>query len=826
MRQVSPLLKETGRQDIPPAKCIDAVSGTRAKSSTRQYDIAGNLTSLTDPDRNTTTWQYNADNQVTLQIDPTGAQTITTYNAAGLVATIKDANGRTKSFTYNADRHATQEVWTDSSNTVVDTRNFTYYANGSLHTASNNAGTYTYSYNAKGWVATTTDPNGITLTYGYDAAGNVTSVSDSRGGLVSSTYDNANLLLTRSQSGTGVTPLSVKYSYDSESAVSQVRRYNDATFSTLASKTDYTRDGVSNILTETHRDGSNNVLASYTNVYDNQNRITSETRNGVVTNDSYDAASQVTSSGGQSYSYTPNGNRNMAGYSVGLANQVTSDGTWNYSFDAVGNTVAMTKIADGSYWTFGYNFNNQVTSAGQYSSSGSLLQQVNYVYDVLGDMLSRTVTISGNSTTQKFAYDVSGATVGINANVNPMWAELDAAGNIVTRYLIDDNGGLLARSGSGTYGTAWLLTDRLGSVREILNSAGALLGSVSYNAFGNITSETDPAITGYLTYGGMRQDRATNFLMGNYRFLLPNGQWSGVDELGFAAGDVNTRRDVGNNGTNATDKSGLESDLYRKALIWLSQNHHPDLAVAQAVYTSLQDMLREDWKPSIARDSGAFGKEVHARAAKKLENIPGWVATDIYVDNSSKKIVAIGSPPSIVKGTTQIDMMYVKQGYENSIKVGEVLDSSKVLNVYDIKTSSYGKIDPEQAARIKAVLGAREESKIVRSVTTPVRYTEAKGWHDNAKYKTGLKLFGAVFSGLVLAPHAYAMVHSSEYDNEIEAIHETSQRIKGEQDEIVAKADTALLLKGQIKTYLEHFIPPRAALELSTQIAVTEVLKK
>ena len=82
-----------------------------------------------------------------------------------------------------------------------------------------------------------------------------------------------------------------------------------------------------------------------------------------------------------------------------------------------------------------------------------MLQQVNYVYDVLGDMLSRTVTISGTSTTQKFAYDVSDASIGINAHVNPMWAELDAAGNIVTRYLMDDNGGLLARSTSGSMAT-------------------------------------------------------------------------------------------------------------------------------------------------------------------------------------------------------------------------------------------------------------------------------------------------------------------------------------------------------------------------------------
>ena len=77
------------------------------------------------------------------------------------------------------------------------------------------------------------------------------------------------------------------------SPVNQVRRYNDATFTTLASKTDYTRDGVSSILIETHRDGSSKVLVSYSNFYDELNRITSETRNGVATNDSYCVGRQL-----------------------------------------------------------------------------------------------------------------------------------------------------------------------------------------------------------------------------------------------------------------------------------------------------------------------------------------------------------------------------------------------------------------------------------------------------------------------------------------------------------------------------------------------------
>ena len=118
------------------------------------------------------------------------------------------------------------------------------------------------------------------------------------------------------------------------------------------------------------------------------------------------------------------------------------------------------------------------------------------------------------------------------------------------------------RTDDTSAGTYWLLTDRLGSVREVLNNSGVIVDTLSYDPFGTITSQSNSAYQGAFTFTGLRLDPATGLLFAKYRFLLPDGQWSGNDLLGFSAGDMNTRRYVGNNGVNLIDSiSRYLSDL-------------------------------------------------------------------------------------------------------------------------------------------------------------------------------------------------------------------------------------------------------------------------
>ena len=357
-------------------------------------------------------------------------------------------------------------------------------------------------------------------------------------------------------------PLSATFGFDADGELTSISRYNGASSGSAVSSSCLGYDANGNLTSEAHLTGTGSAQVSYANAFDADNRITSEVRTdgvGLTTTPySYDAQSQVTGAGSVSYSYDANGNRTSGGSTVGTDNQTSTDGTWNYSYDAVGNLVSRTNIGSGVEWSYGYNLNNQVVLANEYGSvGGTLLQSTAYGYDVFGDLLSESVTVSGTTTVTKFVYDVSNASVGINRQANPMLMELNSSGAVTERFVYDPSGNVLARSGTSgsTYGTAWLLTDRLGSVRDVLNAAGTLEASVSYDAFGNPSTSGlwlgDRGFTGFYYSASTSVDFAQN------REYLPSlGQWMSQDPTGLDAGP-NASEYAGNDGTNAVDPSGL-----------------------------------------------------------------------------------------------------------------------------------------------------------------------------------------------------------------------------------------------------------------------------
>ncbi len=527
--------------------------------TTYTHDGNGNTLTIKDPVNNTTTFTYDGDNRVTLKTDPLGATTTTVYNTDGSIASTTDRLGRTKTFSYDGDLRLTQEVWKDASGTIVDTLNYSYDNNGNLLTASNNAGSYTFTYDDLDQVVTVTDPNGITLTYGHDLAGNVTSILDSLGGQVTSTFDGSNRLTSRSLTGVS-NPLSATFGYNSDSQLTSIQRYNDGVFGTSAGSTALGYDDAGNLTSETHSFTGGSV--AYTNTFDAANRITSEVRadsTGTTTTPySYNANSEVTTAGTTNYSYDLNGNR-TGGSNTTVDNQLTNDGTFTYSYDAERNLIGRSNIATGASWTYTYNLNNLLLSAVQKDNTGAVLQTVTYVYDPFGDMLSETVTPTvGPAAVTAWVHDVTGATTGINQQANPVVMQLDGSGAVIERFLFDANGNALARSGTTTTATAWLLTDRLGSVRDVLDESGNLQDTITYDAFGNITGETNTTWTGKLAFTGFVYSNATGLYFAQNRAYLPSlGQWISQDPTGLNAGP-NPSEYAGNNGANAVDPSGLE----------------------------------------------------------------------------------------------------------------------------------------------------------------------------------------------------------------------------------------------------------------------------
>ncbi len=128
----------------------------------------------------------------------------------------------------------------------------------------------------------------------------------------------------------------------------------------------------------------------------------------------------------------------------------------------------------------------------------------------------------------------------------------------------------------------WALADNQGTVRDLAEYDALLdethiVNHIEYDSFGNITDESATAMDYLLSrfrysYTGQDYDEDADLLYYLNRWYSPRtGSFVSKDPFGFAAGDTNLKRYVGNSPTNETDPSGLagydfnqfQSDLKR-----------------------------------------------------------------------------------------------------------------------------------------------------------------------------------------------------------------------------------------------------------------------
>src|SRR5262249_36575630 len=103
----------------------------------------------------------------------------------------------------------------------------------------------------------------------------------------------------------------------------------------------------------------------------------------------------------------------------------------------------------------------------------------------------------------------------------------------------------------------WYLGDRLGTVRYVANTAGTVLDHVVYDSFGNIVTETNASNGDRFKFAGMEYDSAVGRYYDRARAYDPGpGRFLTQDPVGFAAGDTNLYRYVGNEPTQAIDPTG------------------------------------------------------------------------------------------------------------------------------------------------------------------------------------------------------------------------------------------------------------------------------
>ena len=496
------------------------------------YDADGNVTAVTPPGRPAHGFGYDAIDQATDYTPPAlGIQPVATH------------------YDYNLDKQPLKVTRPDG-----QTIDYGYDAGGRLASLTTPSGVIGYGYKVgSGQLASITAPGGIGLAYSWDGALLTgTTFAGAIAGRVSAAYDNFFRVST-----VGVNGSTVALTYDADGLLTGaggMTLARDAgnglvTGTTLGQiVTSQSYDSFGQLSGVTARQGAT-VLYDEQSVRDNVGRVTQKT-------------------------VTLSGQTNVYGYlydPAGRLTDVSKDGAaiGHFEYDANGNrTLAYGMVAS-------YDDQDRLTSfAGAqytYTANGELQRiavganTMAFVYDVFGNL--KHVDLPGGGTLD---YLVDGRNRRIGKKVNGTLtqgflyqdqlkpaAELDAAGNVVSRFVYAGQANVpdyMVRGGI----TYRILTDALGSVRLVVDSAtGQVAQRIDYDEWGNVQSDSNPGFQPFGFAGGM-YDRDTGLVRFGARDYDPRiGRWTAKDPIGFAGGDTSLYFYVGGNPIGFIDPLGL-----------------------------------------------------------------------------------------------------------------------------------------------------------------------------------------------------------------------------------------------------------------------------
>jgi RHS repeat-associated protein len=618
------------------------------------YDAVGNQVALIDPVGNQTNFSYDGLNREILQTDALGRSVTVVYDGASRITSITDRDGRQQVFSYDSADRLMGDIWKDGTGTTVNTQTFTYDATGNLLTAADHTGAITQTYDALDRLQTNQNVFGITLTYVLDLADRRQQVQDSLGGVTSSVYDAANRLTSRQFGGTGQTPLRMDLGYDNRDELTSLSRYSDLAGTQSVGTTVYSYDDAGRVSSIVTKNSSAATLSYYNYSYDSADRVTAETWQSGSTpgshSYSYGSTNQLTNDGTTTYSYDLNGNRTMTGYQTGTDNRLSTDGVWTYTYDNEGNLTQKSKGSGLETWYYSYDNLNHLTSVQQTSNGTTNLLLVTYTYDVFGNRVQQAKWKSGGSTvTTRFDYDGQ-----------DVWADTDTSNTVQVRYLrgdaVDQVFARTVASGQPNAGVAWYLTDRLGSVRDLMDSTQTLRDHLDYDGFGN-TTETTASYGDRYKWTGREYDADTGLQYNRARYYdSKTGRWLSQDPLRFRAGDSNLSRYVVNNPTNYTDPSGADlNDVLR-------DKYFKDAGIDEGHQFYIDNNGNQFWFFHNKEGDYYFGTYYPKDKANKPEIIgickynPGINCPTIYKDRNGniEKIKWINAKPKTKKDRDDI----------------------------------------------------------------------------------------------------------------------------------------------------------------------------
>ncbi|WP_162006865.1 RHS repeat-associated core domain-containing protein [Roseimaritima sediminicola] len=392
----------------------------------------------------------------------------------------------------------------------------------------------------------------------------------------------------------------------SRRAYDQAGRLTSITHGTAEIAAGETWDGTSTLPPSL---GSSDMLAGYVFGYDQDNRLVefASYRDGTETSYAYDSRDQLTSAttaaiaglsqpfglaSSESYDFDAGGNRKSSGGQSQTAadthNQLQTDGTYNYTYDDEGNTLSKTSIATREVTEYAWDHRNRLVLVTERASAGgTITQQVQFIYDTFDQRVGKRVDSDGDGTWDRdeaFVWadgqtvlqfvDGDGEAVSESFRVANRYLYGDVVDEVLAdeHYAASSGPAVNSSTASTTAGeTLWTIADHLGSVRDLVDNNGVVRQHVVYDSFGNRLVEQDydasgtaiasnhaSAVDTLFGYTGRDWDADVELQNNRARWYDPTtGRWLSQDPIGFAAGDSNLYRYVGNQPTTKSDPSGL-----------------------------------------------------------------------------------------------------------------------------------------------------------------------------------------------------------------------------------------------------------------------------
>ena len=651
------------------------------------YDAVGNIVSMTDSNDNTTGYVYDAADRLIQQTDPLGTPAHFEYDGFGNLTRSTDRNGRVTEFDFDATHQLIQERWLSDSG-LLRTIAYSYDPAGNMLTVSDPVSQLSFAWDALHRLVQT-DNTGtpgavdVQLNYSYDAGGNILSVQDNHGVTISSTYDSRDLLESRNWSGGGIAPAAAQMDYDARALRTQTRRFSDTEQTQQIGSTDYAYDAKGRLTDIGHLNALDAVFSDFALFYDDADQLIRREVNGDGIDYVYDSGGQLTASESATqpdevFSFDANGNRTTAGNVIGANNQLLSDSQFTYAWDAEGNLIARTSIVDGSVTDFVYDHRNRLTSVTESTSVGVVVSQSEFTYDALNRRIAKTVDSDGAgpaaAETTTFVYDGG-----------HVWADADESGSITARYLFGDSTDEILARHRPADGTAWYLTDQLGSVHVITDAAGSVLDEITYDSFGNVITETNPSAGDRYRFTGREFDQETGLYYYRARYYSSTlGIFISQDPLGFRAADTNLYRYVGNSPLAFTDPSGLTAVVAYGETATAGSRAGASFAAGTIGYACgyLEALYNGDPNPARTAVSEAVrGAAIGAVLGPLVGQLPGQfqlftgIALAVYGVGSGEDIVIKG-----LRGSCIVAEFAAGGGLRNLKGVADDLNPPKSLN--------------------------------------------------------------------------------------------------------------------------------------------------